>query len=348
MKMLAFGAGLGFVISSVLASPLHAAKYEIDWYLGHPNLDYFEEAAAEFKSAVEKKSNGEISVRIVKADADAWGPPEIAAKVEKGEIEMGHSYADVMGLVDPRLMAFDAPYLFRGYRHMEGVIEGPIGAEILDGLRAKNMVGLCFTYSGGASGVATVDRPIRRPEDLKGLKVGVYGNEVNEAWLKSLGAIPVPIRHELPKLLDLTEKGALDGVAITWRNFEEALLDRKYKHYNMPSASYLVSLTYVNEKFFKSLPPAYQTLIRDESLKSARIERARTIQLNEQAKRSMINRGVQPAYLTKKDQKAFTDALRGAYDESIAKILGKGFIERIRKTDDADTYPLIPDQFANR
>lgn len=340
------GVTLGIAFFPLCAASLHAATYEIDWYLGHPNLDYFEEAAAEFKSAVEKKSNGEIKIRIVKADADAWGPPEIATKVEKGEIEMGHSYADVMGHTDARLMAFDAPYLFRGYRHMEGVIEGPVGNELLEGLHAKNILGLCYTYSGGASGVATINREIRRPEDLKGLRVGVYGNAVNEAWIKALGAVPVRINHELKNLRQMARDNALDAVAITWRNFEEAELDEEFQYFNLPSVTYLVSLTYVNKEFFLSLPPAFQTLIREESLKSARLERARTIQLNEQAKRAMLSRGVRPVFLTKAGSQAFAASLRPAYEQSINGIIGKDHIERIKKTKDADVHPLIPEHVA--
>src|SRR5262249_42859465 len=117
------------------SSPAHAAKYTINWYLGHPNLDYFEEAAANFKKAVEAGSHGEIEVKVITLENDALNggksasAPEIAAMVEKGQAQMGHSFTDVMAPLDPRLMAFEAPYLFRGYRHMEGVFEGPVGAD---------------------------------------------------------------------------------------------------------------------------------------------------------------------------------------------------------------------------
>ncbi len=123
-----------FILISCFASPLHAAKYKIHWYLGHSNLDFFEEAAANFKRMVETGSHGDIEVEVVTAASDAGqdnsaqspSSPEIAAKVEKGEIEMGHSFTDVMGGLDHRLWAFEAPYLFRNYRHMEGVLEGPV------------------------------------------------------------------------------------------------------------------------------------------------------------------------------------------------------------------------------
>lgn len=338
---------IGVVILLSWTAPLQAAQYTINWYLGHPNLDYFEEAAAEFKMVVEARSQGEIKVNIVTADEDALGPPEIAAKVESGEVEMGHSYTDVMGTVDPRLMVFEAPYLFRGHRHMEGLIEGPIGAELLDGLRDHKMIGLCLNYSGGGSGLATLNRTIRGPKDLKGMKVGVYGDPVNNAWLKSLGAIPVAIKHDLPSISRLARDGSLDAVVITWRNFARSDLAQEFRFFTMPNSTYLVSITYINEKFYNSLPAAYQTLIREESLKSARIERAKTIQLNEDAKREMIAQGVRQIHLTGKNRRAFTKALRPAYRDSIEDLIGKDLLERVRKTKDSHDYPIMPEHIAS-
>src|SRR5579859_1928027 len=119
-----------FLLLACLASPSHAAKYRIHWLLGHSNLDYFEEAAQSFKHAVETGSRGEIQVDIITASdksqegSELRAGPEIAEAVSRGEAEMGHSFVDVMGSLDHRLWAFEAPFLFRDYRHMEGVFEG--------------------------------------------------------------------------------------------------------------------------------------------------------------------------------------------------------------------------------
>jgi TRAP-type C4-dicarboxylate transport system substrate-binding protein len=343
--------GLLLVLIAGVARPVHAAKYKINWYLGHPVTDYFEEAAASFKKVVETGSHGDITVKIIKADhdgaANSFSSPEIAAMVERGDAEMGHSFTDVMGPVVPQFYAFEAPFLLRDYRHMEGVIEGPVGAEMLDGLRAHNMVGLSFTYSGGASGIATVDRELRSPADLKGLKVGVYGDAVNEAWLKSLGATPVAYRHSLDNLQEMKRKGEIDAVAITWRNFERTALNQDFKYFSMPGSTYLVSVTYVNAKFFKSLPAAYQTLITDASREAGRIERAKTIQLNELAKREMVGKGVRPVYLTEAGRAEFADAVKPSY-AAIEAVVGQKLIERIRSTGDGPEQPSVPSEFADR
>jgi TRAP-type C4-dicarboxylate transport system substrate-binding protein len=259
---------------------------------------------------------------------------------------MGHSFVDVMGSLDPRLHAFEAPYLFRGYRHMEGVIEGPIGQELLDGLKSQHIKGLSFTYSGGASGVAALDREIRRPEDLRGLKVGVFGDAVDGAWLTSLGATPVPLGHRLESILPSADGGELNAVVTTWRNFEKTSLEQKFKYVSLMDSTYLVSVTYVNEAFFNALPKDYQAMLVEESRKAGRIERAKTIELNARAKREMLVKGVRSVSLSADARRRFNEALRPA-NEAIERILGKDLVEGIKNTADAPN-PKIPAELAGR
>lgn len=354
MKAFTFAALLAvFAAGAVFPPSVRAETYKITWLLGHKNLDYFEEAALSFKSAVEIGSNGDIRVDIVTKDEDKGGvpdpaAPQIAALVAKGEAEMGHSFTDVVGAVDPRFHAFEAPYLFRGYRHMEGVIEGPVGEGMLAALRERGIVGLSFTYSGGASGVATKGRALRGPADLKGLKVGVYGDRVNEAWLRELGAAPVAIEHRLESILPMSRDGSLDAVVTTWRNFDQAKLQKGFRYFSLPGSTYLVSVTYINEKFYDGLPEKYRALIRDASREAGRIERAKTIELNEDAKRMMLANGVRLVPLTEGGRSAFASALRPAYEGKLDALLGKDFLETIRAVPDGSVHPTMPREFTAR
>jgi TRAP-type C4-dicarboxylate transport system substrate-binding protein len=351
LNLRATAALVAFALLAGLSAPLHAETHQIQWLLGHKNLDYFEEAAIAFKKTVEAGSNGNISVKIVMQADDnqsAAGAPEIAAKVAKGEAQMGHSFVDVMGTIDPRFHAFEVPYLFRGYRHMEGFFEGPLGAEMLEGMRAHDIVGLSFTYSGGASGVATTGRELRRPEDLKGLKVGVFGDEVNAAWLESVGATPVAIGHRLDEVSPLARGGQLDAVVTTWRNFQRTNLNLDFKYVNMMSSTYLVSVTYINQKFFDGLPKEYRALIMKASQEAGRIERSKTIELNENAKLDMLARGVRQIHVTEKNRARFVKALQPAYARSIERMIGREFLEKIRNTRDASEHPTTGADIAGR
>lgn len=348
-------AGLLACCVAGLPSPARAAKYHIRWLLAHKNLDYFEEAAVQFKQDVESGSRGDISVQIVTLDQDGGvGPdgkrvPQIANKVAAGEAEMGHSYTDVAGDVDHELWAFEAPFLFRDYRHLEGVFEGPLNDELLGRMRSSDIVGLSFTYSGGASGLASVSRAIRRPEDLKGLRVAAYPDGVSTAWLTSLGAVPVPLEHaQEDALVGLAQSGKVDAAVMTWRNFEQARLNRVFRRMSMMNSTYLVSVTYVNRKFYEGLPPRYQKLLVDASHQAGRVERARTIELNERARQEMLAKGVEEARLNAAETALFKKALAPAYRDTIAALVGGPLLDKIRRTADFSQPAVLAPAVARR
>ncbi|MCM2303974.1 MAG: TRAP transporter substrate-binding protein [Elusimicrobia bacterium] len=341
---------IAFAVSVLLSAglmPAQAAKakHHITWLLGHENLDYFEEAAETFKKTVEEGSRGEIAVTIVTDGGDQGrAAPTIAAKVARGDAEMGHSFADVMGAVDPRFHVFEAPYIFRGYKHLEGVFEGPMGEEMLQGLRPHGIVGLSFTYSGGASGFATSKRELRTVEDLKGLRVAVYGEPLNGAWLKSLDAEAVTVGHKINDIAGKRKDGALDAAVVTWRNFQAGRLQEAFDRMCLPDSTYLVSVTYANEKFLAGLPEKHRALIVKASREAAWIERVKTIELNAEAKREMQALGVRPVYAPEALRRAVSERSRA----SVEAFVGADFIKRLRSVGDGADHAVVPAAFAAR
>ena len=327
-----------------------APRHRITWLIGHENTDYFHDAAYAFRRAVEKGTDGRITVDI-QPNASKWesegrGVPgsEIAQAVARGDAEMGHSFTNVMGAMDRRLWVFDMPFLFRDYAHLEGVFEGPLGDELLAGLGDHGLVGLAFTYSGGANIISTRDREIRGPEDLKGLRVAAFGNTVETRWLESLGAKAVSADNREDKVLSLARRDEIDGAIMTWRRHQRGLgHDGSFKYGSIEGASYLASVTYVNKKFFESLSPEDRKVLMDAARDAGRIERSLTIDLNEQSKRRLMSKwGLRAAPLTAESRASFEKALAPAYG-SLAKLVGSELVRRIRETrgDDAMLGPAV-------
>ena len=315
------------VISACAATEAAAAKHRIDWVLAHNQLDYLDDAVKEFKASVEKESRGELEINVIRRSQ-----ADVAAMVRDGKAQMGHSFADAASSIDPRLLAFDAPFLHRGYGHMEGVIEGPVGRGLLDGLREKGMIGLALTYSGGANGVASA-KELRRPEDLRGLKVGVYGHAVDAAWLKALGAVPVAIGHRTEEIAGKARAGELDAVVVTWRNYQREELENVLGRVGLMGVSYLVSVTFVNEKFFAGLPKRHRELLKKAALEVARVERARTIQLNESSRLTSVARGAKETALSAGERAAFVRATAPSY-AVIEPVVGSALVRNVRETAD--------------
>lgn len=316
-------------------APARAPKYKIRWLITHQNLDYFNAAAKAFKTRVERGSAGEIEVVIETSNpgtqsSEAVAAERIARRVAAGEAQMGHTFTNALGALDPQLAVFDAPFLIGSYGHMESVFDGPHGPRLLAGMRAHGLLGLTFTYSGGAQGVAGREREIRGPEDLKGLRVGVFGSEVDKAWLSALGAVPVEVGHDVSGFLDRTRREGLDALVVTWRRMHEARLHEEYRFFSLEGASYLTSVSYINEAFYNGLPEKHRRLVKESALEAGRIERANTITLNERSKREMAAKGVRPVHLSEAGRSAFARALSPVYARALAPRIGEDLVASVR------------------
>jgi tripartite ATP-independent transporter DctP family solute receptor len=86
-----------------------------------------------------------------------------------------------------------APFVFRDFDHWKAFSNSPLFAELGEGYRAKsggNKV-VAITYYGERH--VTSNKPINKPEDMKGLKIRVPDAPLYTMFPRAVGANPTPI-----------------------------------------------------------------------------------------------------------------------------------------------------------
>jgi len=108
----------------------------------------------------------------------------------------------------PEMKIFGIPYLFRDDPHRWSVLEGEIGRKLLLSGEHVFLRGLCY-YDAGSRSFYTKDRPIRSPEDLKGLKIRVMKSITAVQMVQALGGSATPISWG--ELYTALQQGVVDG-----------------------------------------------------------------------------------------------------------------------------------------
>src|SRR5207247_2347882 len=85
----------------------------------------------------------------------------------------------------------DLPFLFRDRKHMYGVMDGPVGAELGDKMRGKGFRLLSY-YEAGIRHIMTNKKSLTKLDDLKGLKIRTMENPVHLDAFRAMGASPRP------------------------------------------------------------------------------------------------------------------------------------------------------------
>lgn len=302
----------------LLGSRANAAKYDIRWVLSHDPSVAAEQSARAFAARIEDETRGDIRVEVIKSaeynkrESRIVTCRALTQDLAEGKVEMAQMYSAVLGRYNVRLLTLGNPYLFRDYDHAESVFEGPLGRDLIAALApSSGLRALGITYSGGYGIFATKDREVRRPKDMRGLKL----HSERLPWLlnyeKSLGVEPIVAPPDA--FVTLAQNGFADAVETTVARFDEYGADRGANVVINTDHFLLTTMIVINEKFYQSLPARYQTIISRLALDTAREERTLSIKANVDGRTNLERRGVKFIDLTAEEKTLFAKAMQPVY-----------------------------------
>jgi tripartite ATP-independent transporter DctP family solute receptor len=153
-------------------------------------------------------SGGTMRIEIFPAES-LGSERELLQKLQLGgSIGIAKVSCAVMESFAPAYEVLSLPYIFRDDDHYWSVLNGPIGREILESGEPVSLRGLCF-YDAGFRSFYTVDRPIRTPDDLQGLKIRVQESPTARTLVNTLGGSAAPISWG--ELYSALQQGVVDG-----------------------------------------------------------------------------------------------------------------------------------------
>lgn len=149
--------------------------------------------AAFFAEKVGLYTGGSVKVEVY-PDSQLGTLKEMADEVSSGVVAFHHNTAGTIGELFEDYSVLDTPYIYRDVAHLLRVTDpaSPLMTKLGAGLLKKSGVRLLYTFYFGAREL-TCDRPIRKPEDLKSLKVRSIPFPIYTTAIEGLGAIATPI-----------------------------------------------------------------------------------------------------------------------------------------------------------
>jgi len=167
-------------------------------------------AVEHFGDKLAKATNGRLTVQMF-ASMQLGGEKEAIEQAQVGAIQLARVSVGALGPVVPDLNVFNLPFLFRDTAHMEKVIDGEIGQELLakvTGNPNAGLVGLMW-MDAGARSMYNTKHPIRSIADLKGLKMRVIGNPMFVDMMNALGGNGVAMGYD--QVFGALQTGVIDG-----------------------------------------------------------------------------------------------------------------------------------------
>jgi tripartite ATP-independent transporter DctP family solute receptor len=143
----------------------------------------------------------------VHANGELGGELEMTKACINGSLDLAVTASNVVANVLPELGLLDAPFLFRDAAHARAVLDGPVGADYVRTLLAKDVHVLAWAENGLRH--VTANKPVRQPDDLHGLHIRMPQSEVMVSAFKLLGANPEPL--PFPELYEALRIGRFEA-----------------------------------------------------------------------------------------------------------------------------------------
>jgi len=100
--------------------------------VGHP----VHKGLEEFKRLAEERSGGKLDIHIFHSE-QLGTETQCLEKVQKGTLDITKVSAAAIGNFVPSYQVFGLPYLFRDEPHYRAVLDGPVGAEMLELVKTR-------------------------------------------------------------------------------------------------------------------------------------------------------------------------------------------------------------------
>jgi tripartite ATP-independent transporter DctP family solute receptor len=275
---------------------------------GYPTVAAVENLGKKLQQA----TNGRLTVQVF-ASMQLGGEKEAIEQAQVGALQMARVSVGAIGPVIDDLNVFNLPFLFRNTAHMQKVIDGAIGTELLDKVTANEkagLVGLCWMDAGARSFYNT-KHPVKSIADLKGLKVRVIGNPMFVDMANALGANGVAMGYD--QVFSALQTGVIDGAE---NNPPSFVFDNHYqvaKNYTLTEHLIVPEVLVFSRKSWDSLSQDDQTLIRNFSREAQAEERVFWADYEKQAMDKARAGGVQ--IVESIDKQPFQDAVKPVWDK---------------------------------
>ncbi len=213
--------------------------------------------AEKFKELAEKATAGKVKIEVY-PNSQLYKDKEELEALQLGAVQMlAPSLAKFGPLGAKEFEVFDLPYIFPNKAVLRRVTDGPIGKQLFSKLESKGIIGLAYWDNGFK--IMSANKPLLKPEDMKGLKMRIQSSKVLDAQMRALSALPQVMAFS--EVYQALQTGVVDGTENPPSNMYTQKMHEVQKHATLTDHGYLGYAVIVNKKFWDGLPADLRTAL---------------------------------------------------------------------------------------
>jgi tripartite ATP-independent transporter DctP family solute receptor len=308
MKMLSLG--LAAAILALGAAPAVAQqKYQLKFNHVLGPKEPYHEGFLDWAKRVDERTKGQLKIEVFHSAA-LGREEDILEQIRQGANIGQNTDSARMGNYVPGIAVMNGPYFVETLEEVAKLRTAPTVVKWQEELASKfGFKVLSFNWVQGYRHFFT-NKPIKTPEDLKGLRIRTPPAPIWQESIRALGATPVAMAFG--EMYPGLQQRAIDGVELVYNNIPGGRFYEVLKFAVETRHIMLVNFEVVSAKWFDSLPKDLQTALVEECDKAGEATSKKIFALEKEVEQQLKGRGM--TIVKDVDLAAFRKAGNQAYE----------------------------------
>jgi TRAP-type transport system periplasmic protein len=263
--------GAGIAAATILRWPASAAEFNFKCGSALPDGHPMAIRVREAMKLIKDESGGRLNMTLY-TNSELGGDTAMIAQTIAGALEMYTMAFDVLAQRNAACGVSGVGYAFLGYDHIWPALDGDLGNYLRGIAEQMGLHCVHHCYDHGFREITTRTKPIRSPDDLKGLKIRLPFAPLPIALFRHFGASPTPINGG--EIYSALQTGVVDGQENPLILIDTAKFYEVQKYCSLTNHTWAGIHVTFSSIVWKRLPPPLQELSEKHFNAKALEERA--------------------------------------------------------------------------
>ncbi len=242
---------------------------------------------------------------------------DLLSMVEAGEFDLCYFSASYLAERVPEMSLLDLPFTFSDRARVYDILDGPLGSYLADRLKATTGYRLLGYWDNGFRHFSNSVRPIRLPEDCRGLRIRTLFSDAHQEVFRTLGFEPVAL--DVKDLLSGIEDGTVVAQENPLTNILNFGIHLKHRYITLSTHLFGAAVLLCNAKSLERWPQPVRAAVL-ESAAAATAEQRRLAEAeDEEILQQLKMADVEIVELGDAERQRFKDAVKTLIDAQRAR-----------------------------
>ncbi len=247
-----------------------------------------------------------------------------------GDVQLAAPSLSKFQKYNPQLLIYDLPFLFNNMAAVDKFQQSEDGQKLLTSMEDKGYIGLGYLHNGMKQ--LSANKPLKTPEDAKGLKFRIQSSDVLAAQFEAVGGVPV--KKPFSEVFTLMQTKAIDGSENPWSNIYSKKFHEVQSDITESDHGVLDYMVITSAEFWNGLDEDVRTALKKDMDAAVAYGNDMSTKKSDEDKQAIIDSKRSTVYtLTPEERQKWVEAMKPVW-EKFKDTIGADLIDKALKANE--------------